>query len=75
MKNSLSLSKDKIKIVLFENIHDQATEVFKQNGYTNIESYGTVIEESSLAKIIELCSFSRDSFRYNYRSDDPCKSL
>ncbi len=34
MKNLLSLSKDKIKVVLFENIHPQAIEVFGDNDYS-----------------------------------------
>ncbi len=48
MKNLLSLSKDKIKILLYENIHQQAIKVFNQNGYTNIETMGAASSETSL---------------------------
>ncbi len=52
MKNLLSLSKDKIKIVLLENIHQQATEIFKQNGYTNIETSGEAFDATNTIKSI-----------------------
>jgi len=34
---TVSLSKDKIRIVLFEGIHPHAVEVFAEHGYTNVE--------------------------------------
>jgi len=53
MKNTLSLSKEKIKIVLLENIHKQALEIFRENGYSNIEAHGSVLVESSLIEKIQ----------------------
>jgi D-3-phosphoglycerate dehydrogenase len=35
--SKLSLAKDKIKIVLFEGIHERAVESFAEHGYTNVE--------------------------------------
>ena len=52
MKTSFSLSKDKIKILLLEGIHPHASEIFKENGYSNIESISTTLDFNSLvAKI------------------------
>jgi D-3-phosphoglycerate dehydrogenase len=48
MKNMLSLSKDKIKIVLLENIHSRAVEVFNEHGYRNVESCITALAGDSL---------------------------
>jgi D-3-phosphoglycerate dehydrogenase len=53
MKNLLSLSKDKIKIVLLENIHPRAVEIFNENGYLNVESFSTALAGSDLADKIK----------------------
>ncbi len=53
MKNLLSLSKDKIKIVLLENIHPQAIEVFNGHGYRNVESHTLAFPTSDLAEKIK----------------------
>jgi len=52
MKNALSLSKDKIRIVLFENIHKQAVEVFRENGYANIDIYDSTPDENIILQKI-----------------------
>ena len=50
--NKLSLSKDKIKILLLEGLHPSSVETFTQAGYTNIESIKTSLsEEELIAKI------------------------
>jgi D-3-phosphoglycerate dehydrogenase len=53
MKNLLSLSKDKIKIVLFESIHHQAISVLEQHGYTTIETITAALPESSLIETVK----------------------
>ena len=53
MKNLLSLSKDKIKVVLFENIHPQAIEVFRENEYSQVETWPAVTSETSLIEKIK----------------------
>jgi len=35
--SSLTLDKNKIRIVLFEGIHPHALEIFAEHGYTNVE--------------------------------------
>jgi D-3-phosphoglycerate dehydrogenase len=52
MKNTLSLPKEKIKILLFENINTSAVDVFRENGYTTIESLGKALSEDGLSKKI-----------------------
>jgi D-3-phosphoglycerate dehydrogenase len=48
----LSLSKDKIRIVLLEGIHPRAVEVFREHGYTNVESLSSTLADRPLAKKI-----------------------
>jgi D-3-phosphoglycerate dehydrogenase len=48
MKTKLSLSKEKIKILLLENIHPQAKIILNQNGYHNVESIDSTISQSEL---------------------------
>jgi len=50
MKNTFSLPKEKIKILLLENIHTTAVDVFRENGYTTIESLGNTLSEDGLSK-------------------------
>lgn len=48
----LSLPKSRIKILLLENIHKSAVDLFKRNGYTNIESVaGAVDADELIAKV------------------------
>ncbi len=48
----LSLPKSRIKILLLENVHKSAVELFKRNGYTNIESVpGAIDADELVAKI------------------------
>jgi D-3-phosphoglycerate dehydrogenase len=36
-KKSLSLAKEKIKILLLEGLHNNALQLFDENGYNNVE--------------------------------------
>lgn len=45
---NLSLPKSRIKILLLENVHKSAVELFKRNGYTNIESVAGAIDAEEL---------------------------
>lgn len=54
MNQSVSLDKDKIRIVLLEGIHPSATAAFKAAGYRNIEAISSALPESELkAKIAD----------------------
>lgn len=53
MNDKLSLSKDKIRIVLFEGIHPYAVEVFKENGYTSVELLGNALTGQDLINKVE----------------------
>jgi D-3-phosphoglycerate dehydrogenase len=44
----LSLSKDKIRILLLEGVHDSAVALLGKHGYTNIERVGKALDEESL---------------------------
>ena len=48
-----SLSKDKIKILLLEGVHDNAIQEFKDLGYTNIEALKVGLDEDQLIKKIQ----------------------
>jgi D-3-phosphoglycerate dehydrogenase len=52
MPKKYSLSKEKIKVVLLEGIHNSAMEFFISNGYTNIESLPSSPDEKELKEII-----------------------
>ncbi len=52
MNNTLSLSKDKIKILLLENIHPQAENIFRQNGYFEVETTNSALTQSQLVRKI-----------------------
>ncbi len=47
----LSYPKDKIQIVLAENIHPQAVDVFHENGYTNIKTLKHALSPDELRQI------------------------
>ncbi len=53
MKNLLSLSKDKIQIVLLENIHSRAVEVFNDNGYHNVKTYDSALPKADMTDKIK----------------------
>ena len=50
MNNTFSLSKDKIKILMLENIHPQAENMFRQNGYFNVETINSALTQSELIR-------------------------
>lgn len=50
---SLSLNKDKIKILLLEGLHQSAVDTFTQAGYSNIESIKTSLSEEDLIEKIK----------------------
>ena len=50
---TLSLSKDKIKVLLLEGLHPSSVETFSQAGYTNIESIKTSLPEEQLIEKIK----------------------
>ncbi len=52
MATQFSLDKSKIHILLLEGIHASATEHFKTNGYTNIESLNTALPADRLKEKI-----------------------
>ena len=45
-----SLDKSKIRILLLEGIHENASQYFIENGYTSIECYKEAIPEKELEK-------------------------
>ena len=53
MKKEYSLDKEKIKVVLLEGIHKSATDFFRANGYTNIESFSDAPDEALLLEKIK----------------------
>lgn len=53
MSKKYSLEKEKIKVVLFEGIHNSAIELFKSNGYTNIEVFPDAPDKAFLIEKIK----------------------
>ena len=53
MPKKYSLEKDKIKVVLLEGIHNSAADFFKANGYNNIESFPSALDEVLLREKIK----------------------
>ena len=53
MYKEYSLEKDKIKVLLLEGIHDSATEYFRANGYSNIESFPNALDDALLKEKIK----------------------
>lgn len=49
----LSLAKDRIRILLLENVHANAVEAFTRAGYGSIERVGKALDETSLIKRIK----------------------
>lgn len=48
-----SLSKDKIRILLLEGVHDNAVREFKERGYTNVEALSHALDEAELVERIQ----------------------
>jgi len=48
MVRKYSLDKDKIKVLMLEGIHKSATEFFRANGYSNIESFPNTLDDAIL---------------------------
>lgn len=49
----ISLDKGKIKVLLLEGIHDNASEFFRENGYTNIENLHEALSGAELEKRLQ----------------------
>ena len=52
-KKSLSLSKEKIKILLLEGLHNNALQLFDENGYNNVEYHKGSLNKSELIEQIK----------------------
>ena len=52
-QKSLSLSKEKIKILLLEGLHNNALQLFDENGYNNIEYHRGSLSKSELIEQIK----------------------
>ncbi len=50
--HSLSLSKDKIRVLLLEGINDSAVDLFKSSGYTNVERLTKALDGDALHKAL-----------------------
>src|SRR3990167_6166601 len=48
--SKFSYPKEKIKVLLLENIHPVAIKLFRDSGYTNIESVNSSLDELSLSE-------------------------
>ena len=48
----LSLSKEKIKVVLLEGVHPDAEKLFKQDGYHNIHIFNSTPDDDALREIL-----------------------
>ncbi|MBX7198134.1 MAG: phosphoglycerate dehydrogenase [Rhodospirillaceae bacterium] len=53
MAEKLSLPKNKIKVLLLENIHKNAVELFKRNGYGSVELVHEALDAEALKKKIK----------------------
>ena len=53
MAEKLSLPKNKIKVLLLENIHKNAVELFKRNGYGSVELIHEALDADALKKKIK----------------------
>ena len=52
-KKSLSLAKEKIKVLLLEGLHNNALQLFDENGYNNIEYLKGSPSKSELIELIK----------------------
>jgi D-3-phosphoglycerate dehydrogenase len=55
--SQLSLDKSKIRFLLLEGVHQNALDVLKSNGYTNIEYLKTALDEDALIEKIKDAHF------------------
>lgn len=55
--NTVSLAKDKIKILLLEGVHQSAVDSLKSNGYVNVEYLSTSLPEDQLCEKIKDAHF------------------
>jgi len=53
LQTNLSLSKDKIRILLLEGVNDSAVEMMKSAGYSNIERHAKALEGPALIEAIK----------------------
>jgi D-3-phosphoglycerate dehydrogenase len=53
MNKTLSLTKEKIKVLLLEGIHPLAQQIFQENGYSSIEQFPSTLDVSKLSEIIQ----------------------
>lgn len=51
--NTMSLSKDKIRILLLEDLHQNAENYFKEHGYKNVVSLKEALDAEELKKAVE----------------------
>jgi len=54
---SISLDKSKIKIVLFEGIHENASKLFQQNGYSHIVRFEKALKHEELLNAVSDANF------------------
>ncbi|MCC2638959.1 MAG: D-3-phosphoglycerate dehydrogenase, partial [Moraxellaceae bacterium] len=55
--SQFSLDKSKIRFLLLEGVHQNALDVLKANGYTNIEYLKTALDEDALVEKIKDAHF------------------
>ena len=55
--SQFSLDKSKIRFLLLEGVHQNALDVLKSNGYTNIEYLKTALDEDALIEKIKDAHF------------------
>jgi D-3-phosphoglycerate dehydrogenase / 2-oxoglutarate reductase len=57
MNSQLSFPKEKIRIVLFEGIHQSAVELFREHGYTNVELLPHALDGDALKEKVSQAQF------------------
>lgn len=53
MTERLSLSKDRIRVLLLENVNDSAVDLFRQAGYANVTRLGAALDHDALCREVE----------------------
>ena len=53
MADRLSMPKSKINVLLLENVHKSAIELFKRNGYTSIRTVNEALDADALKKALK----------------------
>ncbi|WP_439258183.1 phosphoglycerate dehydrogenase [Lonepinella sp. BR2271] len=69
MTNKVSLDKSKIKFLLLEGVHQNALDILKSSGYTNIEYHKKALEPDELKKAIKDAHFVGLRSRTNLTAD------